>query len=124
MMKRSFRLWLCWNVSFCALTACLSSCERGSDVPSEASAVTVLLDARSSALFTSSEAGGEPAVHPRTGRKTLMPALYCPRCQKWHPVPPVEQLQRSPRARQCPKTGVALVANGPVPESARELSLE
>ena len=56
-----------------------------------------------------------PAVHPRTGKRTLMPAMYCPKCAKWHPVPPPEQINRTPQATVCPKTGAALTFDGPWP---------
>lgn len=57
-----------------------------------------------------------PAEHPRTGKRTLMPAMYCPKCAKWHPVPPPDQINRTPRATLCPKTGVAMTVEGPWPE--------
>ena len=57
-----------------------------------------------------------PAEHPRTGKRTLMPAMYCPKCGKWHPVPPPDQINRTPKATVCPKTGAAMTFDGPWPE--------
>ena len=57
-----------------------------------------------------------PAVNPATGRRTLMPALYCRKCKTWYPAPPLELLQRTPRAAVCPKTGAPLTTDGPLPE--------
>ncbi len=56
-----------------------------------------------------------PAVQPLTGKRTLMPALYCPACKKWHAVPPPDQISRTPGAGQCRRTGVPLIAEGPLP---------
>lgn len=43
-----------------------------------------------------------PAINPATGRATLVQALYCPECQKWHPAPPAEFAERMPRGPVCP----------------------
>jgi len=43
-----------------------------------------------------------PAINPQTGRATLVQALYCPECQKWHPAPPAEFAERMPRGPVCP----------------------
>lgn len=58
-----------------------------------------------------------PAVHPVTGKPTLRPALYCPKCQQWYPAPSVEQVNRVPGAGQCPKDKTPLVTDGPWPET-------
>ena len=57
-----------------------------------------------------------PAVQPRTGKRTLMPGMYCPKCNTWHPVPPPDQINRTPRATVCLKTGAPLTVDGPWPE--------
>lgn len=54
-----------------------------------------------------------PAVNPKTGRRTLVAALYCSRCRKWYPAPPLDVLQRNPGAALCPKTGEPLSLDGP-----------
>jgi hypothetical protein len=57
-----------------------------------------------------------PAIHPTTGKHTLMPGLYCPVCKKWHAVPSPEQINRMPNAARCPKTGATLSIEGPWPK--------
>ena len=54
-------------------------------------------------------------IHPKTGKPTLVPASYCWKCQKWFPAPPIEVLQRNPKAAVCPK-GHALTPDGPWPD--------
>ena len=54
-----------------------------------------------------------PARHPATGRRTLMPGLFCEFCEEWHRAPPLEVLQRSPAARQCPTCGATMASTGP-----------
>lgn len=43
-----------------------------------------------------------PALNTRTGRRTLVQALYCRKCQKWQPAPPPVMVERSPRGPTCP----------------------
>ena len=81
----------------------------------------VLVDRESSEIFVASPDQSVPATHPKTGQKTLMAAMYCPRCETWHAVPPLEVLQRSPDAAKCQKTKTPLVADGPVPGNAAVL---
>ncbi len=59
-----------------------------------------------------------PATHPQTGKKTLVPGLYCPQCGQWYPSPPVEVLQRTASAFHCPKGGHPMSPNGPRPPSS------
>ena len=58
-----------------------------------------------------------PAMHPQTGKPTLVPALYCPQCQKWFPAPPIEVRERNPKAMICPKKH-SLTLDGPWPEES------
>ena len=55
-----------------------------------------------------------PATHPKTGRRTLVPACYCETCDKWFPAPPIEVRERNPAATQCPK-GHQTALDGPWP---------
>lgn len=59
-----------------------------------------------------------PAVHPETGRRTLMPGLYCAKCQAWHPAPPLEVRQREPKSLRCPKSGDLMTPDGPPPTAS------
>ena len=56
-----------------------------------------------------------PALHPKTGKPTLVPASYCSQCKQWFPSPPIEVRQRNPKAVICPK-GHALSPDGPWPD--------
>jgi predicted Zn-ribbon and HTH transcriptional regulator len=75
----------------------------------------VYVDQESRQMVVMPHVEDAPAVNPATGRRTLMPGLYCPQCQDWHPTPPLEALQRNPAARRCPKCQSALTADGPAP---------
>lgn len=55
-----------------------------------------------------------PALNPKTGRKTLVQALYCEKCSKWYPAPPPEMAQQMPRGPACPKDGAPLTMEGPL----------
>ena len=59
-----------------------------------------------------------PAAHPTTGKLTLRPALYCPTCQKWYPVPPPDEINRAPGGGKCPKDKTTLIADGPWPNGS------
>lgn len=62
-------------------------------------------------------AGDEvPAKHPVTGKRTLVPALYCKKCKKWYPAPPLDLQQRDPNARNCPRHKVPMTTDGPRPQ--------
>ncbi len=58
-----------------------------------------------------------PAVHPESGKRTLMPGLYCAKCQAWYPSPPLDVRQREPKSLRCPKTGELMTPHGPPPEN-------
>ncbi len=58
-----------------------------------------------------------PAIHPATGKPTMVPACYCPKCQKWYPSPPLEIRERNPEVMQCPKKcGAKMTLTGPWPD--------
>lgn len=82
--------------------ATLSGCGKaGPADPAEATMVYV--DTRSLETFQLPASSQVPASNPSTGKRTLMPGLFCSQCDKWYPAPPLDVLQRSPKARQCPK---------------------
>ena len=66
---------------------------------------TFLLRARSS-----------PEYHPETGDPTLIPGMYCEKCQAWKPVGPLETLQTSRIVHQCPIHKIPLLREGPLPD--------
>jgi hypothetical protein len=56
-----------------------------------------------------------PAVHPATGKATLMPAMHCGKCDAWHPVPTPDQIVMQGSPLVCPKCKGALRPDGPFP---------
>lgn len=61
-------------------------------------------------------AKASPEKHPRTGRFTLMPGLYCAKCRVWRASPSLEVLQQAPSARLCPQDKTLMTIDGPPPE--------
>jgi hypothetical protein len=78
-------------------------------------AQSVYVDTRTGQVVRAEHSAALPAVNPGTGKRTLMPGLYCAECRKWYPAPPLEVRQRTPNAGQCPRHGTALTADGPLP---------
>lgn len=56
-----------------------------------------------------------PAVHPATGKATLMPAMHCGKCDAWHPVPTPDQIVMQGSPLVCPKCKGGLRPDGPFP---------
>ncbi|RPI85232.1 MAG: hypothetical protein EHM42_06880 [Planctomycetaceae bacterium] len=54
-----------------------------------------------------------PALNPALGRATLVQALYCPKCQKWVPMPPAAVLERMPLGPVCLEHRTALLETAP-----------
>jgi hypothetical protein len=101
-------------VALVAVLATFGGCGRhGTD--SARSAPIVYVDRETQQPVVLTGAVDAPAVNPQTGRRTLMPGLYCPQCQAWHPTPPLEVLQRDPAARRCPECRSPLTSDGPSP---------
>jgi hypothetical protein len=82
----------------------------------------VLIDKQTGNLFVGEPGTEIPAVHPRTGKPTLIAAMYCPECEHWYPVPPPEAQRQIPAGRLCPKHQTALQSNGPLPEKSTRLA--
>lgn len=101
-------------LSLVILALCFS-CAAEAPVETDRVGQMVYLDTATDQPFVANIAREFPALHPDSGQRTLMPALYCPTCQKWYPAPPVEVLQRNPAAAKCPKSGDVMTANGPWP---------
>lgn len=80
----------------------------------------VYVDTKTAEAFVGNVTG-TPAVHPQTGDRTLMAALYCPKCATWHAVPPLDEINQIPNATRCPKTRVPLTVDGPWPDAQIEL---
>lgn len=58
-----------------------------------------------------------PAVHPHTGRATIMPGLYSPQKKAWIAAPPLETQQRAAANSNQPEAS-RLQREGPIPETA------
>ena len=102
-----------WLVVFGALVAC--SCSRSmpeAQVPTE----MVFFDVETKQPVVQPVSAEAPAVNAATGRRTLLPGLYCPQCREWRPAPPLDVAQRTPAALRCPQCQAAMTADGPVPE--------
>ena len=59
-----------------------------------------------------------PAVNPRTRRRTLYRALYCPKCQIWRAVPPSQVSGGNPMSNMCPRHRQPMSPTGPLPHGA------
>lgn len=55
-----------------------------------------------------------PAEHPETGKATLLRALYCEACKKWHVVPPSELYPKDPLSYPCPRHKAQMKPDGPM----------
>jgi hypothetical protein len=97
------------------------SCHRSGTESSIAAKELVLIDSKTGDVFQAPLGTAVPAKNPQTKKQNLVNAMYCEKCAKWYPVPPLEVLQRNPRARQCPKTGNPLKPTGPIPANARQV---
>ncbi|HUG66769.1 MAG TPA: hypothetical protein VMM76_03390 [Pirellulaceae bacterium] len=110
MNRESILIALC--VLSCSLTGCSSPAEVATDEVSRA----VYVDTKTLKAMVCDVVADPPAMNPVTGTRTLMPALYCPSCLRWHNLPPLDQINRTPNATKCGKTGATLTADGPWPE--------
>ncbi len=97
----------------------IAGCGRTEEVPAdgrEGKMVYVDTASKTKEAIVMEIADSFPAENPRTGKRTLMPAMYCPTCGQWHPVPPPDQINRTPNAALCPKSGTPLRIDGPWPD--------
>lgn len=110
---------------YMVLLACVvvlvSGCNSSEPEVSEQLAWKVAFDQKSKQAFAVDSTASLPVTNPENSKSQLLPAWYCEACQKWYPVPPLEQINRSQGAGVCPKDGNALSPNGPRPE--KEITL-
>ncbi|MBI2478897.1 MAG: hypothetical protein HYV60_09765 [Planctomycetia bacterium] len=107
------------SISRCLLVVAVSSlagCGGSDEIPTVEVRRAVYVDTKTLKAMVCDVTNETPAVNPATGQRTLMPALYCPKCLRWHPLPPLDQINRTPNATKCSKTGATLTADGPWPE--------
>lgn len=106
-----------WGFLLVAVTAVFAGCGKPEPPgPNGRVGKMVYVDTATREAIVMPVADAFPAPHPRTGKRTMMPAMYCPKCSRWHPVPPPDQINRTPKATTCPKTGKPLTMDGPWPE--------
>lgn len=75
----------------------------------------VYVDTKSGEAFLL-RARNSPEAHPGTGEPTLVPGMYCEKCQAWKPVGSMEQLQTGRATRNCPVHKTPLIPDGPKPD--------
>ena len=101
--------------AFVALVALTGGCAKPAPPAAAVEETVIYFDTETKAAVPSPPATEFPAVNSRTGKRTLMPAAWCSGCNAWHAAPPIEEVQRNPKALLCPKTGAKLNPKGPEP---------
>lgn len=90
-----------------------------SEVPDELLQEMVYVDMKTGETFLL-RARSSPEYHPETGEPTLVPGLYCEKCNAWKPVGSMEMLQTNRSAHRCPIHKIPLVREGPLPDPVSE----
>jgi hypothetical protein len=99
-----------------AMAAMMAGCGEWTSADVESPAREMLfVDTRSGEAVAAPATAHLPAVNPATGKRTLMPGLYCPECRKWRATPPIEEINRQPGAGMCPVHKTPLTPHGPWP---------
>lgn len=93
-----------------------AGCSRQSDESATAADTVVYFDTATRQTISLPQRAELPAAHPETGRRTLVRARYCSQCDQWHASPPLDVLQRDPRARNCPQCGKPVSSDPPAEE--------
>jgi hypothetical protein len=110
----------CILIVICSSLAMLAGCGGNDPPPNPKAGKMVYVDTKSKQAFIG-RIIDTPAINPRTGQPTLMPGLYCSKCSRWHPVPPLDKINQIANATRCPKTRTLLTADGPWPDAELEL---
>lgn len=95
----------------------LAGCSRESGEVVTAADTVVYFDTATRQTISLPQLAELPAAHPETGRRTLVRARYCSQCDQWHASPPLDVLQRDPRARNCPQCGKPVTNDRPADQS-------
>ena len=56
---------------------------------------------------------GEPAINPKTGRRTLVRGMFCLQCERWNASQPSNHRAGNPRAQLCRVHHVEMTYDGP-----------
>lgn len=97
------------------LAAVLPGCQKSPRTGDPVGGLIVYVDVETREPVINLLTSEVPTINPQTGKRTLMPGLYCPTCQRWHPAPAFDTLQRTPGAGRCPTDGTPLTSDGPWP---------
>lgn len=100
-----------------AVAASLATGGCGSSASSQPEVPRVVFVCKESGEVFVGPARATPAVHPVTGKATIMPGLYSPQKQVWMAAPPLETQQRS-AAQSTNPAASRLQREGPIPDTA------
>lgn len=117
---RDIRVWLALAAVVAGgwlITMQLRPADHSAPVQSEELATVVFVCRESGEVFVG-KVRATPAMHPVTGRPTLMPGLYAPDQQKWVAGPSFEELQRATPLMKSAKGKTPLLREGPIPPTA------
>lgn len=99
-------------------------CQKSAEVEVANVADKVAFDQKSKKAYTVAGDAALPTLNPSNPKSQLLPAWHCEQCQKWYPLPPLEELNRTQGATLCPKTKTPLQPEGPLPTERLELNVE
>ena len=97
-------------------------CNRSETVVVEKPSFQVAYDQKSKQAYLVDGSIELPAAHPTVPKSQLQPAMFCSKCGKWYPLPPIEQLNRNPGAATCPKDQQLLTPEGLLPEKRMDIA--
>ena len=106
------------DLYFCLSLLLLCLISGCGETPQPEEERVVYVDRKTKEVFILEDSFETPAVNPKTGKRTLLRGLYCPECEKWYAVPPLEVIRRNPKSVFCPKDKTKMVLDGVVPESS------
>lgn len=103
---------------FLLLTLLITGCGSSEPEFPEQTGWQAAFDSKTKTVYAVDSAVSLPTSHPENPKSQLTAAWYCESCGKWYPVPPLEQINRSKGAANCPKDGKPLSADGPRPDKS------
>jgi len=115
--------FLCRTEGFrttCSLIALVFCLGCTAETESQSDSLSVFVTRDNSEIYLLPEQPA-PARHPNTGSATLMPGLFCERCQNWQAAPPQELWNKMPNGIRCKKCKHPLKPEGPLPEASRPI---
>ena len=119
-LKNLYHVLMMFFVIWIPTIAFLSGCSQAESKQKNNSVPNIYICTQTGDFFTGPGLKF-PALHPRTGEKTLQRALYCKHCQTWHAVPPLAMTGGNQGAVKCEYSELALESSGPVPKNALKI---